>query len=673
VDEDQTVVFPRPFARGDSQDRSWAERLGDPEEESTPAAESAAGLASLSFFTSALRRRWRVWCATALIGFLVAVGIDLTHPPPYQASTSVIITLAPGEDSSTAILTEATLAHSRIVAGQVISALGLHESVSDLLGDYTTDTPTNRVLQITVSAKSQDTALRVASSLANQFLIFRAHQLKVNERLTIKSLNGTIANAQAKADNLDQQILKVSVEPTSPDQQTRLHLLQGERTQAGTALQILQQTVQDNEAGTRVEMASALTGSQVLDSASPVHRSPKKKAATYGAAGLVGGLFLGLAFVVIQALLTDRLRRRDDIAHALGAPVRLSVGKIRLWRARRGRQNRKLQLIVAHLRRAVPRRPPDADTAAALAIVSVDSDEVAALALVRLAEACAREGQQVVVADLTRQGQAARLLDRRNRRKPGVRTVVVDGKDIVLAVPDQRELALVGPWVDSSADLPAEPDEALRSACAEADLVLTLACVDPALGAEHLPTWAEEAVVVVTAGKTSSTRIHAVGELIRVAGVSVVSAILVGTDKTDESVGTSGELTAVAGPAHVRPAGRPGEAEQPAARPDGTAPAPASQAGPAQPSQAAPPVAQAASPVAPAGPPVAPPAPQGAPLPAPPSANGPYAAPSGNGPSGNEPAGGADPGYSQRHGRPVDQPVPGHGAGKPPLNGREGS
>jgi hypothetical protein len=35
---------------------------------------------------------------------------------------------------------------------------------------------------------------------------------------------------------------------------------------------------------------------------------------------------IGMAIVVIRALITDHLRRRDDIAEALGAPVGLSVG-----------------------------------------------------------------------------------------------------------------------------------------------------------------------------------------------------------------------------------------------------------------------------------------------------------------------------------------------------------
>jgi len=41
----------------------------------------------------------------------------------------------------------------------------------------------------------------------------------------------------------------------------------------------------------------------------------------------------------------------------------------------------------------------------------------------------------------------------------------------------------------------------------------------------------------VAAGRSSWTKIHAVAEMIRLAGTPVVSAVLVDADKTDESIG----------------------------------------------------------------------------------------------------------------------------------------
>jgi hypothetical protein len=67
--------------------------------------------------------------------------------------------------------------------------------------------------------------------------------------------------------------------------------------------------------------------------------------------------------------------------------------------------------------------------------------------------------------------------------------------------------------------------------------VLSLATVDPAIGAEHLATWATDATVVVTAGRSELTTIHAIGELIRIAGLRLRFGVLADADKGDESFG----------------------------------------------------------------------------------------------------------------------------------------
>ena len=104
-----------------------------------------------------------------------------------------------------------------------------------------------------------------------------------------------------------------------------------------------------------------------------------------------------MAIVVIRAIVSDRLRRRDDVSQAIGAPVKLSVGAVRLSRWRPGRRGLaaarsvEVRRIAAHLRGAVPAR---AGGPAALAVVPVDDPQVAALALVSLALSRARDGSQ---------------------------------------------------------------------------------------------------------------------------------------------------------------------------------------------------------------------------------------------------------------------------------------
>jgi hypothetical protein len=115
----------------------------------------------------------------------------------------------------------------------------------------------------------------------------------------------------------------------------------------------------------------------------------------------------------------------------------------------------------------------------------------------------------------------------------------IEGAQINLLVPDSDDIAAVGPL--SSMTFPTHKTFAddVVSIVASADVLLTLTTLDPALPSDHLRTWATEAVVVVTAGSSSWTKIHAVGELIRLAGTRVISAVLIGADKWDESLGVT--------------------------------------------------------------------------------------------------------------------------------------
>ena len=101
-----------------------------------------------------------------------------------------------------------------------------------------------------------------------------------------------------------------------------------------------------------------------------------------------------------------------------------------------------------------------------------------------------------------------------------------------------------------------------------ADVLLVLVPLDPSGGSEHLASWAGRAVAVVSAGESSATRINAVGELIRLAGVTQLPAVLLGADRNDETVGAT--LLAV-----QRPPARPDPARSGPDRPGSDQRAPA--------------------------------------------------------------------------------------------------
>jgi capsular polysaccharide biosynthesis protein len=514
------------------------------------AADQGTGVTNLAFLKATLRRRVRFWYALAVVGMVLGLGVAVKAHPTYQAATSLLLTpqAAPGEASGAPILNEQAIAESRAVAGLALAELGLRESISTFQATYTVTAPTDRVLVITVTAPSASEAVSRANALATEFLQFRDNLVDAAQNLVAKSLEQQISQAQQRVQALTARISLVAAEPTSAAQQAELKNLQSEENQATATLTAIQSANTENEVSTQITSYGVVHDSEVLDPAGvlPSH-SRLKRLLEYAFIGLVAGLVFGMSIVILGALISDRLRQRDDVARALGAPVKLSVGTVRRSRWRPGRglaaRSTNIKRIAGYLDTAVPASPRGP---ADLAVVAVDDVHVPAASLVSLAVSCAQRRLQVVVADLCDGAPAARLL---GAADPGVRTASAQGTSLTVIVPDRDDVLPAGPLQRNTGRIRAA--EPVVTACASADLVLTLAALDPSLGGEHLAGWARSAVAVVTAGESTAARIHAVSEMLQLAGMSLIAGVLVGADKTDESLGVvpmpEGDGSAAAG------------------------------------------------------------------------------------------------------------------------------
>ena len=120
----------------------------------------------------------------------------------------------------------------------------------------------------------------------------------------------------------------------------------------------------------------------------------------------------------------------------------------------------------------------------------------------------------MLVADLTSDGLLAQ----------GMKDLLIDGAshpdlpggNVQVFAPSEDGMSEFGesPWVEAGSG---------------ADAVLVLTTIDPAKGAWHLG-WAEEVVVSVTAGRSSAERVSSTAVLLRAAGISVRSGVLLGAD-----------------------------------------------------------------------------------------------------------------------------------------------
>ena len=505
------------------------------------ATDASAGLISLGFIGSALRRGMVVWLALALIGLLVGVGLALDRldrTPAYTATTTVLID-ASGNSQGTELPTDASIAQSTQVAAAVVAQLGIQETPARFLGTYTVVAGTaTTILTITAKGPSGDAAVQRANAIATQFLAFRAKYLQGQLTQTIVSLNQGVSQAQQYLNSIEKQISQLSAEPTlSANQAAQLSALRTEQTDAANALYTVKQSASSSQLQAQTTTAQLVHGSEVLSAATPAKRSVKKALALYAVGFLVAGLVVGMAIVVIAGITTDRLRRRDDVAIAVGAPVKLSVGPLRprRWvpglRRRSGRRNRDMERVVEHLHNAVAahsRRP------VGLAVVATDDAPTVARAVTKLAIANSQQRKRVVLADLSAGTPAARQL---GITGPGIGTVSPEGASIAVVVPEAEDVAPVGPLGNPPSEA-AQVMQGLAETCADADLILSIVTLNPAFGSDYLRTWATDAVVVVTAGQSTATRLNAVGEMIRLAGTRLASVVLLDADRSDESLGT---------------------------------------------------------------------------------------------------------------------------------------
>jgi capsular polysaccharide biosynthesis protein len=498
--------------------------------EDRPSAGLPGGLVSLAFITAALKRRAWLWCLIAVLGLLVGAGLNFKYPPAYHASASVLLVDNPNQDPATQINNDQAIAQSEAVAALVVSQLGLRQTVSSFQAASTVAIVSDNVLLFNVGAPSANDAVQRVTALVTDFLKFRGQYEQAQQQQQLSLLDQQFSQAQKSLSLINTQIAQMPGGTSSRAQQVQLTNLE---TQRGVEDQI-EQYVTNTKAATQTATSAMITGSRMLGPALPIPKSHLKAKILYVGGGLIIGLAAGMAIVIITALVSSRLRRRDDVAQAFGAPVRLSVGALRSNRRpglpRRAERGRNIRWVVTYLRGAVTGRSRGP---AGLVVVAVDNVRDGALAVLSLAASYAHDGRQVVVADLA----GGALADLLGAKGPGIHPVTASGARMIAVVPDRDDVTPTGPLPARAQHAPAS--EALVAACGSADLLFTLATLDPAFGGDHLATWATDAVAIVTAGRSSAVRIHAVGEMIRLAGTRLDSVVLIGADKSDESLGVT--------------------------------------------------------------------------------------------------------------------------------------
>jgi hypothetical protein len=475
-------------------------------------------LVSLRFVLGALRRRRKVWLSLAAIGLVVGLAYHVAVPRSYSAHATLYLAQSPGSDPAVGIANDLALLDTNAVGQRAANILGEPSlSPSKLLGKAPGTVESDNVLMINVSGPTKTEAVRRANALANALLGFRSDRVQQQTDSSDEAL-------QAEINSLQKQINQLSATINSSGsslQSSELSTLVAKQSGDTSEIASLEQTIQQNQ----LSSIAITSGSRIVTGGTLVPASTAKLFGLDGIAGLIGGLLLGVAFVAVQAVVSDRLRRRDELASLIGAPVELSLKPIRHRKFGRHRWVRRsalepqgeVDVFAGYLRRRGVRQ----GGRKTLLVVALDDLTVPAAALAVLAKRLADEGESVLVADLTNEGLLAKITE--DLRVEGESLPNRTGGSIQIFTPPATDMNEIvdPPWV-ATTDV--------------ASTVLILTAMDLARGAWHL-TWTKQAVVTVTAGRSSAQRVSSTAVLLRAAGIAIRSAVLIGADADDQSFG----------------------------------------------------------------------------------------------------------------------------------------
>ena len=151
------------------------------------ATDASAGLISLGFIGSALRRGMLVWLALAVIGLVLGVGLREAHARPlgdYHGAAGQFLRAV--VRAASCKLTPLCAEHpGRGGRRRATAAYGRRPPAFSGRTPFAGTTPT--ILTITAKGPSDDAAVQRAAAIATQFLAFRAKYLQEQLQQTIDS------------------------------------------------------------------------------------------------------------------------------------------------------------------------------------------------------------------------------------------------------------------------------------------------------------------------------------------------------------------------------------------------------------------------------------------------------------------------------------------------------
>jgi len=263
------------------------------------------------------RQWWVILQAMVIVGVAAGWQASRVPPEPYEASTSVLLRIAP-DYSDGAIYVEA----STYVQAQLRSLRG--PAVQTAVAAKLPDVPPDELSQISGTTEQYSTtfmltavnadpgrAIAIANAYAETFVEIQNAARAESLNVRAAEIEQQLAESQARVNELTAQINVELFELRDPSaleaqKDAELRRYQGLFDQQQTVL---------------TQIATQPKAAEQLDPATSASQEPGPSVPMRAALGAVLGLFIGAALAAARELLDDVIRTPDEAAEIAAAPV----------------------------------------------------------------------------------------------------------------------------------------------------------------------------------------------------------------------------------------------------------------------------------------------------------------------------------------------------------------
>ncbi|WP_410604360.1 Wzz/FepE/Etk N-terminal domain-containing protein [Amycolatopsis sp. lyj-90] len=444
-------------------------------------------LIDLQRLVVSVRRRRRLWLATALLGLIAGGLVAMLLPSPPTAVAQILV-IHPDDsptDSGTLMRTDVAVLQTTKIANEALKKLNSTQAPEEFLKDYEGLGLTNNVLQLTVKGKSKDEALAKAQAISDAFITEYIARNQAAAAATQKALLDQRNQAQNELTTIESGIVTEEAKGRNANP-AQLERFYSRRAELNSKISDYDGRAQEAGIGT----PKVAAGTQIVDAPRILPRSLLKTLATDAGIGFALGLLAGLALAAVTSVVKDRPVLRREISRHLGASVIAQLPKPpRFLRASRAAARRKR--VAATLVRAVRKE------GGSVSVLDLGARKVTAALAVDMARELAEKGPVSIVDDLP---------------KANLRELAGDGQIQVL----------------DRGDAPASGKERR----------IGVGSIEPGTAWTDLEFLGEEAILVVRTGHANTEWLHTVARQLADRRIPILGVVVVDPDPRDHTDGT---------------------------------------------------------------------------------------------------------------------------------------